>query len=62
MSIHVHNFENGKFHDFEPELTYTTEQLKKIEHIAQKIFEHLPELDKAVVYKHIQRMILEGDV
>ena len=58
----VHNFDSGQFHDFEPELTCTTDQLKKIERIVAYILEHQPELDKAVVSKHIQRMILDTEL
>lgn len=58
----VHNFERGQFHDFEPERTCTTDQLKKIERIVTYILEHQPELDKAVVSKHIQRMIIDTEM
>ena len=58
----VHNFDSGKFHDFEPEHTCTTEQLKTTERIVAYILEHQPELNKAVVSKHIQRMILDTEL
>jgi hypothetical protein len=58
----VHNFDSGKFHDFEPERTCTTDQLKKIERIVAYILEHQPELNKTVVFKHIQRMILDTEM